>query len=354
MAEVLATALEGFFATTLDLRVVAHTEVLDIQILECKEVNEPDFQIDANQMKSVLLWPIGRRPGEFSLQKDTVRFLMGLMAIVLRTTCFVTEPREILDQLFKNELAQNRVTVMTIAEINYYRLMGRPLSRLSNLIHPDDEKYPLRSRPKLQKLNSEPNVPDVGHGEQLNHRRMGVRSIIDVHLWDTASWKGTAFFCFGRNGKVPPVLALMFENREAAQNIFKRWRERFGDQDVLESIHLAIIRNVTAESPAHYEVLVTSSLPDGTNRPLASPTMLTGRHMRMEAESSNNLDRFLREYGRVGSYVLAPSYWDGGVPQPLMSLGISKKRLVVRNLSDIGANEIEAMAFPSKANRSSA
>ena len=354
VAEVVVSALEGFFATTLDLRAIAHTEVLEIQISECKEIDEPDFQIDAEQMKSALLWPIGRRPGDFRFQKDTVRFLLGFLANVLGTTCFVSEPREVLHQLCKNELAQNRVTVMTIAEINYHRLMGRPLSRLSTLIHPDDEKFPLRSRPKLQKLNSDPHVPDVKQGAKLNHRQTGVRSIIDVHLWDTASWKGTAFFCFGGDSKLAPVLSFMFENREAAQKIFERWRERFGDQDVLESIHLAIIRNVTAESPAHYEVLVTSSLPNETNGALANPTMFIGRHMKMEAESSNNLDRFLREYGRVGSYVLAPSYLEGGIPRPLMSLGISKKRLVVRDFADIGANDIEAMAFPSKEKRSSA
>ena len=63
---------------------------------------------------------------------------------------------------------------------------------------------------------------------------MGVRCVVDIHLWDRARWRGAAYFDYGP--QVPPVLALMFEDRDAAQKIFVRWRERFGTVDKDETI----------------------------------------------------------------------------------------------------------------------
>ena len=47
---------------------------------------------------------------------------------------------------------------------------------------------------------------------------MAVQSVIDVHLWDKARWHATAFL--GYEPPQPPGLALVFEDRQAAEDIF--------------------------------------------------------------------------------------------------------------------------------------
>jgi hypothetical protein len=86
-----------------------------------------------------------------------------------------------------------------------------------------------------------------------------VRSVIDVHLWNRAGWHGAAFLGF--HPGLPPELALLFTDREAAGKIFSHWRERFGGEDRAEEIYLAIIRGISLQNPAHYRVFITLKPP---------------------------------------------------------------------------------------------
>jgi hypothetical protein len=99
-----------------------------------------------------------------------------------------------------------------------------------------------------------------------DHRDLGVRSVIDLHTGDKAGWRGVAYPVCGN--AVPPMIALMFENEEAAKNIFERWRERFSGVDDNGEIAISIIRRLPNKSDHHYCMVIYSKLPDdGTHRP---------------------------------------------------------------------------------------
>ena len=355
VAEVVVGAVEAFFATTLDLEVMPHTEAFDIEVLERKEVQAPDFRVHADRMQAKLVWPSGKSPADFNFQEVAVRTLMEITGSILATTCFSSEVNTVLKQLYENEVVTDRITMLTLTPNNYCRILGRSFSRLSNHMSPEDETFAMRDRPQLQDLTSDLGNLDKDAATILSHRNAAVRSVIDVHLWDRANWRGAAFFLFRRGGNSLPMIALAFNNREGAEKIFGRWRERFGTRDVDNVIHLAIIQGIPAANPSHYEVLVTSSLlrPTETDRSHAGVTNYTGRQLTVTPDTSTNLDRFLKEYRRVGVYFLAPAILNGTEAEPIRGLAILKNSLSVRSYDEIGPNDLEAMAFPDRFSPSS-
>ena len=89
--------------------------------------------------------------------------------------------------------------------------------------------------------------------QRIKHSDRRVFSPIDIPLWDRATWRGALFTQqYGR----PPVLALLFEDRDAGLRIFEGWIDRIGKEDRNEWLRIAIIRGVSRANPAEYSVRV--------------------------------------------------------------------------------------------------
>lgn len=74
--------------------------------------------------------------------------------------------------------------------------------------------------------------------------------------------------------------------------------------------------------------------------------VVASRYHRMTPTSSENLERFLADYERVGEYGLAPAVWSGsGQPNLLFDRIIGKRRLVVRHADNVKEGEIEYLAI---------
>ena len=229
VGEVVLGALEVFLATAPDLQVIPHTEVFEIEIKEEAKLDEPSFQVDLEQMRGQFFWPANKSPAAFDYQKATVRSLMKVTGTILTSTSHCSDFESLLKRLYDDELATDRITTITVAPNSYHRFMGRSLSRLSDYTNSKDQTFPVRKRPQLAETDHLRQEPDVGQGDKPSHRTTLVSSVIDVHLWDRADWRGTGFFLYEASSL--PVFALLFANREAATQIFNRWRERFGSQD---------------------------------------------------------------------------------------------------------------------------
>jgi hypothetical protein len=337
--------MEALLATAVDLNVVPHTEKLSLDIIESKCVENPELQVDLDNFKTVLVWPTGKIPSDFEFQSTAVKSLMEITGKLLSVACYSPDMRLLLKRLYEDELVTDRLVMMVAASNSYSRALGRRVSRLRNV----GEIFSLRDRPLPDTKPRRPKGRALASDKsRANHRSIAVRSIIDVHLWDRARWRGAAYFDYGH--KAPPALALMFENRDAAEKIFERWRARIGVVDDKEIIHLAIIRRTSEANPAEYKILVTSSAPIG--RPTATgPIALVGRDVTMTPANSEHLDRFIAKQTNFASYLLMPAIYSDKGAEPLKQLYILKRRLIVRNAIDIGANDIEAIAVGSGAER---
>lgn len=347
VAEAIVGTTEAFFATAIDLKVMPHTETFHIRIVEDDRASEPEFQMYRSGSRADFVWPTGKDPAELEFQPIAIRCFMGIVASILGSTCHIPDIEDLVTQLHQNEVVGDRMTMIVGSLNTYSRAMGQNISRVSDHINSNDRRFSPRDTSEAKGLRdpfSQRGADLDEDSSRMSHRNMAVKSIIDVHLWDRAKWRGTAFFDFGP--KVPPVFALMFEDRETAEEIFNRWRERIGTQDTDEVIYIAIIRGVSSANSSHYEVLVTSRQTDDGARARGGLVVHIGRHTTVMPNTSTNLDRFLDEYERKGAYLLGAAVLDGSKAEPVVDRVILKRRLVVRSYDEIGPDDVEVMAFP--------
>lgn len=352
-AEAVVGSVEALFSTTLDLDLVAHTEKFSITINEGSDYLAPDFRINTDDMSATVLWPVGMYPADYSHQSTVQKMLVGLAAAILSASCYAKDIERTIDILFENEAVLDRIGMIIVIGNSRQRIFGRRLSRLGDWTEMTTSIFPLKpSRPVIDRLDLNPEVStrDASSDEGLNapptptdHRDLGVRSVIDVHLWDRAGWSGAAFADWGASH--PPAISLVFTNEEAARKIFERWVDRFGNTDENEDIYLAVVRGISSESPAHYRVLITSRASNKKEERSDKLLILTSRMHTMLAESDVNLNRFLKGYRRAGAYLLLPAVLKAGSPEFIHDLAILKRQLSVKLASEVTQYDLEAMAL---------
>lgn len=355
-AEAVIGSIEALFATSIDLNATAHTENFDIAIQEDVGVQSPDFTIDFETMTASVHWPAGLLPATYGRQEEVQKTLIGLAATVFAATCFVKDARKTIEQFFESEAVLDRIAMVVIVGNSRQRILKTGVSRLRDWTKMAESTFTLEpSRPVIDRRpqgSASSRKDDEGQpvaGDRRapappnDHRDLGVLSIIDVNLWNRAGWSGAAFADWGP--RLPPGIALMFTNEEAARTIFTRWQERVGQVDRQDEIYVAIVRGISAGHPAHYRVLITSRLPSEGERPEGKMFAMTSRMQTMHAESDVNLNRFLDIYGRACAYLLLPAILVGGAPKFLPDLAILKRQLSVKTASDVNERDVEVMAL---------
>ena len=73
------------------------------------------------------------------------------------------------------------------------------------------------------------------------HSERQIASLIDVPLWNKASWCGTMFMFDPTRGL---TLALGFDNRDAAGQIFRGLKDSLGGDDQDNKLRILIIRGI--------------------------------------------------------------------------------------------------------------
>lgn len=355
VAEVVIGSIEVLFATTLELNVAAHTEKFTIAIQENTDVLKPDFKVNQEEMTATVHWPKGLHPATYGQQDEIQKMLISLSVMIFAATCYAQDRRQIVEHLIENEAVIDRITMLVAAGNGYRRIFNKSVLRLSDwaqmgevTTYSLEPTHPIINRRTLEPVNNDkkyntatdklnfPNRPN-------DHRNLSVRSVIDLHLWDQAGWKGIAFADFG--APYPPVIALTFTDEGVARKIFMRWRERFGQVDKQDEIYFSIVRGISAEHPAYYRVLITSQMrtEDAETDKLL---MVPSRIQTMEPQSDANLKRFLDTYQQTHTYMLAPAIMrEQGSPELLMDVAILKRKLSVKMASEVDEDDLEIMAL---------
>ncbi len=354
VAEVVLGSLEAFFATAAEHRVIPHTEKLCINLIESDDISKPSFKINTMDMTSTLIWPCALSLTNFEQQGDVQRFLMEVSGNILATSCVFKDIEALLQKLYVDEAVQHRMTMVALATNSYHRVASKNVSRMFDWQDAVQKSYKLRTiRPTLTliELKNE-DALETNDGEDRSekppelkdHRALSVRSVIDIHTWDQARWKGAAYVQFSPSQ--PPCMAFLFENKESAGNIFKRWRERFGKQDENEEIYLSIVRSLPRQNPYHYCVLISSKLPKTRECKPNQTLTVTTRLLVMEPNTNVNLERFLTLYRHFGAFYLMPAVLtNSSEPELLYDLAVLKHDLTVKLAADVGEHDIEAMVL---------
>jgi hypothetical protein len=360
VAQTVIGALEAFFATALDADLVPHTEKVVIDLQFTDEIVTPDFTLETKSMKGTLRWPTEFSLPSFDNQRALQDLLVEVASKILVAAFIMKRPKEFIEQLIVGEAVMNRATMVAASPNSYHRVLEEHIGSIARWKRKAHRTYPAGERPRLSRIDLPADEEDeaseeTGAGaedqapprppEVKDHRKMGVKSVIDIHAWDQAVWRGTAYVQF--DPRVPPAMALMFEDRDAARSIFERWRERVGEADINEVIRVSVIRNLPEQPSSHYTVMITAD-PDKSEFKEGKTIVVASRMMTMQPDNDVNLERFLKSFGQAKAYLLMPAVLNKtGAPEFLTDLHILKRALVVRLADEIGEHDIDRLALRS-------
>lgn len=352
IAEALLGIIESFVATSLNARVLPACERLVIRI-------EPDpTHVGAPTLAFVeeAGITVGRIAHEDNFGtaskasliafrtfcRDAIAHIVGRMVITPDEKHLLTLEKE---NVFSRALLFSNVPMMT------ENIFGdhEPL-RMADHDRPEFKTYPLlREQPWKPEGKAEAATPPLfGEGEpppamfdedKMTHRDYGVRSPIDIPKWNAARWNGSVFITAPPEFNMFPILGLAFADRRAAVAIFEGLKSRFGTVDTKGAIRVAIIRGISRRKPHSYAVSVGPSLDLRQGGPV-TVFAYVARYNRMYPSNSDNLDRFLTEYHRLGTAQLAPFHLPSFTEEPApLGNEITLKEIVVRQAWQIGDND---------------
>lgn len=349
VAEAIVGTIEAFFATAFELGAIGHAERFDVTVVE-EHVARSTIDIDIDRMRATVSWPCGVFPGSPLVHGEFLRMLLEVAATAFSATCRAKNFEEAAKRLFKTDAAMNRVAMIGALCLSRQRIF-HGVARLTSWDRRAPKRFEIRPdapqierEPGAAKRNAKAGAAAKAQEENVpkltDHRDMKVHSVIDIHLWDRAGWMGTAYGII--NPKTPPFMALLFKDKDAARKIFERWRERFGEEDKEEGIHIGVVRQFSAADPAHYGMVITSRIPD--DRADSRLDMLAIRMQTMEPSDDANLLAFLDLYKRAGAYLLMPAtVAHGKVPQFIDGLHLVKRSLHVKIAADVGTDDPESV-----------
>lgn len=351
-----ATSLESFFATTPEQGIIPHTSSFAISVEASAGAIAPTFEINDFGMSGKLCWPDTLAPHAFSNQSVVRELMLEIAAKVLAHGFMTPKLEEFLDQLFSQDAVQGRMAMAMASGNSYHRVSHRLFTSLADWPEHDLHAFSIGVRPTLNKVDlskftsrddavAKESVRD-GRLRIDKHSDIKVRSVIDVHVWDQAAWKGTGYLQFAPDQ--PPIIALLFEDEKAARHIFGRWRERFGEVDREHDIHVAIIRDHDPHHPTHYIMQIAAKLPEKVEFESGQSFVLGSRCIENTPPDNVNLDSFLASLAEHGCFGLMPAIVKSGIvgePDLLTDLVVMKRDVSVKRAADVAETDIEAMAL---------
>ncbi|MBW7995241.1 MAG: TIR domain-containing protein [Candidatus Glassbacteria bacterium] len=200
--------------------------------------------------------------------------------------------------------------------------------------------------------------PNLGKRKKLPQKSVNTNTLmfftspIDIELWDAAKWSSTFFAAVPGN---PPVLGLGYKNEAFGRKIFQGWRERFGENDELEELRIAIIEGDIEGEETGYSVHIGPDIDAAISRFKCQGykynrdvLMSVSRINRMNPlPNSNHLEVFKNLYRKFKTYYLVPGVIseDGTSLTPIYELGIFKGKIFFRKVEDINEHDIDSVVL---------
>ena len=346
LAEAVLAGLEGFLATSLDAPLMPLTPRLQIKFVARDFLDVP-FEFEVLSGPNTVI-EVRHRRGEqlFDNSEDTKDKQVELISTV---TAYIAAPpgdgREFFETLIGKERSVGRALLASNTTTAIYNILGdKPKIRVTDWKSDDGEVFPLKRSKAWNYEISELRAvvagtvrPTPGTGEvsaelfdveQIKHRDRKVVSLVNVNLWNKARWVGTGYVTYG-DPKKPPLLLLMYDDRESAMYIFTGWKEEVGPQDIDEQLRVSIITGISHENPAAYRVVISAN-PNYSELDHRNQMVIVSRINEMNPETSSNLDRFLEDYDKKKRYILVPAEpGPNGIGGWARTLGIEKSELNV-------------------------
>lgn len=189
------------------------------------------------------------------------------------------------------------------------------------------------------------NKPELGKVRPLpekERKSLFITSFIDLEQWEKADWQGVAYLT-DPTFMQPPMVVILFKNKEAAENIFREWVSRLGEFDNYNELRISFVEGKVLQEDGYY-VHISTNIDNVMSRYKDEGIeiehdiiMLISRIHRMTPpKDSRNLENFKECYEKFGCYRIMPGVATReGLQWIASELSILKKDVVFRDLKDI-------------------
>ncbi len=364
LGESFLAAIESMLATGLARNIMAHEPKLTVTIKSSDFCKEPfEFSVeDESGYPRLTVTCRGFDPDNVGLEQQ--RALKERLAEMVAYTVghIVIPDMERIEQLFRDDAAMSRAIDFSGSFQVLGNVLGKDRKRYaSSWVSERSQEYKLnresawdadcpRAKQPSESFKLAP--PGATRPEEAEfsqqfqtsrHSHLQTLSLIRESLWSKADWKGVGVVAFADS---PPILALIFGQRDPARRIFSLWEEELGKVDDSESLRISIIRHINKHHPHHYRVVIGLNL-ERAGQTKRAPIFTISRVHTMTPKSSQNLDSFLHAYRDVGAYFVAPAVVDGSAqfPESIGDFSILKRGLTVRNAWEIGRNDFDQVGI---------
>ena len=358
LGETILGSLEALLATCIDLKagLIPYRSELKIVIQPSDFIEGlPEYTISKDDGGQTIYIRHSQIFPKSSGQ-EAEAFRSWLMKFILETTfriALVNDPKSFEEAIIKDENGLGRALNFSEVGIPIENILGeapkfRPADWEAQI---GNERFVLQRDVSWDHGLKETNNETVGsvtltHGkgeppdelfgvDKLKHKDRRIISLINIPLWDKAEWRATLYICYP---DAKPVLAIGFRNPEAGKQIFKELRSKLGQIDEKERLRVSIITGIDKKYPSSYTVVISANLLPVTSKQYSSFTMVS-RMNRMDPSDLRNLNTFLDNYKRIGTYIIMPAGISVTPPEPFFDLSIVKRELNIRAAWEIGEND---------------
>jgi hypothetical protein len=341
-AESILSSVESFMAT-----ILLHDGMGSEPKLEVHLINNSDktYEISAHFNADSMDLELGVpnfNPNSVTADNQAIlsKSLQDIAVKVMAAIVIFKDTEKSLEGLLVKEKAFIRSTSFTASYIRLGNVVGyKPKYRLSDWATEGDKAVsPGDKTPKpLAMMSTSKKRSEEFSFENVSHTQIRTLSVIKQAYWDKAEWGGVLYMTAPDSDEMP-IMALIFKDPEAGSKIFEYWKKQYGAADEDEAIRIAIMRNIDVEFPADYRFGVSANVKGS-----AAKGMLVASATRihtMTPDDKVNLDRFLGQYKKIGSYKLTiAAITADGRPMMPTDLGIIKKELIVKTPDQVGEDD---------------
>lgn len=369
LAESLLAALESLLATGAIARMVSREPVLTVSIRKSDFCSSPfEFELQESSGRPHLCITCSifnphslQKTEQAAIKKRIAELLCTIFARIVMTD----HPVQAFEKLVREEMALERSVDFTGSFVTIGNVLGyNPKNQISSWSEPGARQYPLKRtepwdaddrraekpgepktlRRKLRPGKGEPPA-ELLDRSRTKHTEIKTVSLIRESLWDKAGWIATVFATSPDDSEVP-ILAPVFSDSDAARNIFSHWRIELGIRDEQERLRLAIVRGISRARPYSYRISIGSNPDETFSREKIRYVTYVNRINTMDAESDENLERFLRNYRKSSQYFFAPATTTAEKLEPkiIWDHRLIKRELHVRDAWQIGRNDPDWVA----------
>lgn len=197
-------------------------------------------------------------------------------------------------------------------------------------------------------------MPELGKLRPLptkERKSLYIATPIDLESWDKAVWRGAAFLMDPTNQNAPCFL-LPFKNEFYAKKIFSDWISLYGNIDKFEELRISIVEGDIPGEDKGYTIHISSNIDrvimrmEEMNLDFDENLIMSISRMQRANPTDNfrMLNLFKSQYKQHKEYILMPAVLDEthNRIKPLMELGIKKREIVFRHVSEIKDNDEDA------------